>query len=106
MDFATINPWPGSKAVPRSSRLYRDERAARTRRPFRFDFNRPSKAGRVGLMACASQFQYGFNCVLRVRCIEKRETVKATEGDEVESLRFLEPFQDRPAWIHHNPATI
>src|ERR1035438_2816282 len=45
------------------------------------------------LMSCASQFQYGLNCVLGVRCIEKRETVKATESDEVESFCFLEPFQ-------------
>src|ERR1035437_3246573 len=45
------------------------------------------------LMSCASQFQYGLNCVLGVRRIEKRETVKATESDEVESFRFLEPFQ-------------
>lgn len=45
------------------------------------------------LMPCASQFQYSLNCVLGVRRIEKRETVKATEGDEVKSFRFLEPFQ-------------
>ena len=45
------------------------------------------------LVPCTSQFQYGLNCVLGVRCIEKRETVKATEGDEVESFCFLEPFQ-------------
>jgi hypothetical protein len=45
------------------------------------------------LMPCTSQFQYGFNCVLGARRMEKRETVKATEGDEVESFCFLEPFQ-------------
>jgi hypothetical protein len=45
------------------------------------------------LMSCASQFQYGLHCVLGVRRIEKRETVKATESDEVESFCFLEPFQ-------------
>jgi len=45
------------------------------------------------LMSCASQFKYGLNCVLGVRRIEKRETVKATESDEVESFCFLEPFQ-------------
>jgi hypothetical protein len=45
------------------------------------------------LMSCTSQFQYGLDCVLGSRRIEKRETVKATEGDEVESFCFLEPFQ-------------
>jgi hypothetical protein len=45
------------------------------------------------LMSCTSQFQYGLNCVLGVRRIEKRETVKATESDKVESFCFLEPFQ-------------
>jgi hypothetical protein len=45
------------------------------------------------LMSCASQFQYGLDCVLGVRRIEKRETVKATESNEVESFCFLEPFQ-------------
>ena len=45
------------------------------------------------LMSCTSQFQHGLNCVLGARRIEKRETVKATESDEVESVCFLEPFQ-------------
>jgi hypothetical protein len=45
------------------------------------------------MMACTSQFQNGFNCVFGVWRIEKRETVKATESNEVESFRFLEPFQ-------------
>jgi hypothetical protein len=45
------------------------------------------------LMSRASQFQYGLNCVLGVRLIEKRETAKATESDEVESFCFLEPLQ-------------
>jgi hypothetical protein len=45
------------------------------------------------LMSCASHFQYGLNCVLGTRRIEKRETVKATESDEVESFCFLKPFQ-------------
>ena len=172
-------------AVPHSSRLYRDEWAAKSCRPLRLDFNRSSNAGRVvveaapwvvagrcnqsalhrvsmnvtyhfgasifttdvavkvtflpELLALTSQFarsdllygfeklghkdrwrlvdeqmdvlghqdvgvdprlmprtslfQYGLHCVLGLRRIEKRETVKATEGDEVESFRFLEPFQ-------------
>jgi hypothetical protein len=37
--------------------------------------------------------QYGLNYVLGGRCIEKRETVKTTERDEVKSFCFLEPFQ-------------
>jgi hypothetical protein len=45
------------------------------------------------LMSRTSQFQYGLNCVLGAWGIEKRETVKATERDEVESFCFLEPFQ-------------
>jgi hypothetical protein len=45
------------------------------------------------LMSRTSQFQYGLNCVLGVLRIKKRETVKATERDEVESFCFLEPFQ-------------
>ena len=35
------------------------------------------------LMPRTSLFQYGLNCILGVRRIEKRETVKATESDEV-----------------------
>src|ERR1017187_3344153 len=34
------------------------------------------------LMSRASQFQYGLHCVLGAWRIEKRQTVKATEGDE------------------------
>jgi hypothetical protein len=45
------------------------------------------------LVSCTSQFQYGLNCLLGSRRIEERETAKATEGDEMESFRFLEPFQ-------------
>jgi hypothetical protein len=45
------------------------------------------------VMSLTSQFQYGLNCVLGVRRIEKRETVKATEGDEAESFGLLKPFQ-------------
>jgi len=45
------------------------------------------------LMACASQFQYGLECVHGARRIEQRETVKATESDEVKSFRFLEPLE-------------
>jgi hypothetical protein len=43
-------------------------------------------------MSLTSQFQHGLNCVLGVRHIEKRETVKA-EWNEVESFCFLKPFQ-------------
>jgi len=45
------------------------------------------------LMSCTSLFQYGLEYVLGFRRIEKWETVKATEGDEVESFCLLEPFQ-------------
>jgi hypothetical protein len=45
------------------------------------------------LMSCTSQFQYGLNSVFGVWRIEKGETVKATESNEVESFCFLEPFQ-------------
>ncbi len=45
------------------------------------------------LMPRTSQFQYGLDGVLGAGRIEKRETVKATEGDEVESFGLLEPFQ-------------
>src|SRR5512146_1792405 len=45
------------------------------------------------LMTCMSQLQHCFNCVLRFRRFEKRETAKAAEGNEVESFRFLEPLQ-------------
>ena len=45
------------------------------------------------LMSRTSQFQYGLNCVLGAWGIEKRETVKATERDEVESFCSLEPLQ-------------
>jgi len=46
-----------------------------------------------GPMSRAGHFQYGLNCVFGTCCIEKRETVKATESNEVEGFRFLEPFQ-------------
>jgi hypothetical protein len=45
------------------------------------------------LMSRTSLFEYGLDYILGARLIEKRETVKATEGDEVESFCFLEPFQ-------------
>jgi hypothetical protein len=38
-------------------------------------------------------FKYGLDYILGVWRIEERETVKATEGDEVESFRFLKPLQ-------------
>jgi hypothetical protein len=44
------------------------------------------------LMSFTSQFQYGLHCVPGARRVEKRETAKATESDEVERLSFLEPF--------------
>jgi ATP-dependent RNA circularization protein (DNA/RNA ligase family) len=44
-------------------------------------------------MPCTCQFQHGLDSVPGVRRIEERETVKATESDEVESFRFLEPLQ-------------
>jgi hypothetical protein len=51
----------------------------------------------VGVDPCVvsrtSLFEYGLDYILGARLIEKRETVKATEGDEVESFCFLEPFQ-------------
>jgi hypothetical protein len=50
-------------------------------------------------MTRTSQFQDGLDCVLGFRRLEERETAKATEGDEVESFRFLEPFQA----VRHGP---
>jgi hypothetical protein len=46
-----------------------------------------------GLMSCARQFEHGLDGVLGTRRIEQRELVKATESDEVECFRFLEPLQ-------------
>jgi hypothetical protein len=45
------------------------------------------------LMPCTSLFQHNLESVLGIRRIEQRETVKATESDEVESFSFLESFQ-------------
>jgi hypothetical protein len=44
-------------------------------------------------MTRANHFEHGLDCVPGFRRIEQRETVKATEGDEVESFSFLKPFQ-------------
>ena len=46
-----------------------------------------------GLMTCTNPFQNSLDCVLGVRCFKERETVKATECDEVKCLRLLEPLQ-------------
>jgi hypothetical protein len=43
-------------------------------------------------MSRASLFQDGFDCFLCAGHIEQRETVKATEGDEVEGLHLLKPL--------------
>jgi hypothetical protein len=48
----------------------------------------------------ASRFQYGLDCLPGARRIEERETVKATESDEVKGFRFLEPFQT----VLHGPS--
>ncbi len=37
--------------------------------------------------------QRGLDCIHDSRCFKERKTVKTTEGDEVESLRFLKPPQ-------------
>jgi hypothetical protein len=50
----------------------------------------------------ASLFQYGLYCVLGSGCFEKWKTVKATERNEVKSLRFLEPLQA----VWHGPIVI
>jgi hypothetical protein len=46
-----------------------------------------------GLMLGARPFEDGLDGVLCTRRIEQRESVKATESDEVECFRFLEPLQ-------------
>jgi len=45
------------------------------------------------LMPRASHFLYGLHDLLGLRHFKKRETVKTTEGDEVQRLRFLKPLQ-------------
>ena len=44
-------------------------------------------------MACSRLFQYGLDCVLGCGGLKEWKTMKATEGDEVKSLRFLERLQ-------------
>jgi hypothetical protein len=46
-----------------------------------------------GLMTRPSLFQNGFDCFFGPRCLKERKPVKATERDEVKSLRALEPLQ-------------
>jgi hypothetical protein len=46
---------------------------------------RPSPSG----MSCKSFAEWGYG----LGCLKQRETVKATERDEVKSLGLLEPFQ-------------
>ena len=58
------------------------------------------------LVACPGLFQYGLHCALKTRRIEKREPVKATERDEVESFRFLEPLQTVRHGSIISPVTI
>jgi len=46
-----------------------------------------------GLMPCPGLFKNGFDRIFGFGCLKEGKPVKPTEGDEVESFRFLEPFQ-------------
>jgi hypothetical protein len=59
-----------------------------------------------GLMTCPGLFQNGFDRFLGAPCFEERETVKATERDEMKSLRSLKTASGRMAYCHRNPATL
>ena len=53
-------------------------------------------------MTCPNLLRNSFDRILGFRRFKERETVTATEGDEVKGLGFLEPFQT----VGHGPILI
>jgi hypothetical protein len=52
-----------------------------------------STTPRMPVASCLKLLQHGFDCSHDSRCLKERKTVRTTEGDEVERLRFLKPVE-------------
>ena len=52
-----------------------------------------STTPRMPVASWLKLLQRGLDCIHDSRCFKERETVRTTERDEVESLRFLERLQ-------------